>query len=173
MRHCVLGLLFASGLCACRPEGRTDAAAVRRVIDSLNTKLERWYAAGQIDSVAGAFADDVWQMPPNSAPLVGRDSVRAFWAGAVRGGRWEFDFQTADVVAADSLAVERGKYALKFTAGPQAPMPSFEDRGNYVALWRREGDEHWRIVWDAPVSVLLPPGAPAGGSATQPAKPGA
>ncbi len=173
MRRCVLGLLVSAGLCACRAESRTDQEAVRRVIDSVNTRLEGWYAAGQIDSVASVFAQDVWQMPPNSAPLVGRDSVRSFWANAVRWGRWKFDLQTADVVAVDSVAVERGRYRLKFTAGAQAPMPSFEDRGNYVVLWRRERDGQWRIVWDAPVSVLPPAGAPAGGTGNRPAKPGA
>lgn len=168
-----LGLFFAVALCACRTEGRTDPAAVRQVIDSLNAKLEGWYAAGQIDSVANVFAEDAWQMPPNRAPLVGRDSLRSFWGSAVRGGRWEFDLRTADVVTADSLAVERGSFTLKFTAGAQAPMPSFEDRGNYVVLWRRERDGRWRIVWDAPVSMLPPPGAPAGGGGSQPATPGA
>jgi ketosteroid isomerase-like protein len=107
-------------------------------------------------------------MSPNSAPVVGRDSLRAFWANAVQGGRWEFDLQAEDVVAADSIAVERGRYTLKFTAGPQAPMPSFQDRGNYVALWRRERDGQWRIVWDAPVSGMPPPGSGTGDTKPQP-----
>ena len=150
---------IAVALLACQPTPRTDPAAARHVIDSLNTKAEQWYAAGQIDSLVQIFAQDVWQMPPNSAPLVGRDSLRAFWTNIVRSGRVQFDLQVVDVVAADSIAVERGRYTLTFTAGPQAPLPSFEDEGNYVALWRRESDGHWRIVWDAPVSVR-PPSAP-------------
>ena len=150
---------------ACQPgapdTSRVDVAQVRPVIDSLNAQLERWYAAGQIDSVASAFAADVWQMPPNSAPLVGRDSLRSFWTTAVSWGRWEFDLQTDDVIAADSIAVERGRYTLRFTAGAGSPIPSSEDRGNYVVLWRREGDGHWRAVWDAPVSTVPLP-APGG-----------
>jgi len=163
MRLSLCGFVATIGLAACQASGRSDPAAVRAIIDSLNAKTEQWYAAGHIDSVAQNFAQDVWQLPPNSPPLVGRDSLRSFWANAVRWGRWDFDFDAADVVVADSLAVERGRYTLKFTAGPEAPMPSLEDEGNYVALWRRESDGRWRVVWDAPVSVR-----PASGALTAP-----
>ncbi len=166
MHRFLVGLVLAAGIVGCRAESRTDTAAVRRTIESNNAKAEAWYAAGQIDSLATIFAEDAQQMPPNMAPLVGRDSIRAFWTNAVKWGKWEFDFNSADVVAADSLAVERGTYTLKFTAGTGSPMPSFEDRGNFVVLWRRESDGVWRAVWDAPVSTVAPAGAPAPGPAS-------
>lgn len=129
-------------------------ADVRRIIEGHNADAVRWYAAGDADSLANLFAADAWQMPPNAPPLVGREVIRAFWKTALNWGSWEFDFQTQDVVVNGSLAVERGKYRLRFTAKPGVPpaMPSLEDQGNYVVLWRREGDGEWRAVWDAPVS---------------------
>jgi ketosteroid isomerase-like protein len=150
-------LIAVAVLCACRPANRTDSAAVRNVIDSLNTRFEAWYDAGQADSIASVFAQDAMQMPPNMAPIVGRDSVRAFWTNALTTGKWDFDLEAEDVVAADSLAVERGSYTLKVVAGPKAEYPSFEDRGNYIVLWRRESDGNWRVVWDAPVSTVPMP----------------
>jgi uncharacterized protein (TIGR02246 family) len=131
-----------------------DAAEIRRIIEGHNANAMRWYAAGDADSLANLFAADAWQMPPNEFPLVGREVIRAFWKNALNWGSWKFDFQTQDVAVNGPLAVERGKYRLRFTAKPGVTqgMPSLEDRGNYVVLWRREDDGEWRAVWDAPVS---------------------
>jgi ketosteroid isomerase-like protein len=156
-----VGLLAVALVCACRPTNRTQPAEVRHTIDSLNTKLVAWYSAGQADSASTIFAQDVWAMPPNSMPIVGRDSLRSYQKNVFAAGKWEFDLKTDDVALADSLAVERGHYTLKVTAGPQAKYPSFADRGNYIVLWRKDSDGHWRQVWEAKVSAVpLPMPAP-------------
>jgi ketosteroid isomerase-like protein len=74
----------------------------------------------------------------------------------VQWGTWQFTLDTQDIAVSGSLAVERGKYVLQFTAGAGAPpgMTSFEDRGNYLAHWREDVDGEWRIAADAPVSEL-------------------
>jgi ketosteroid isomerase-like protein len=155
-----VGLMSLAAMCACRAASRTDPEAVRHVIDSLNSKIVAWYSAGQADSAAEVFAQDVWAMPPNSPPLVGRDSLRSFQKSTFATGKWQFELKTDDVVTADSLAMERGHYTLKVTAGPQAQYPSFEDHGNYLQLWRRDSDGHWRTVWEAKVSTVPLPMPP-------------
>jgi len=157
----IAALLALAAVCACRPANRTDPQDVRHIIDSLNTRLVAFYSAGQADSAAQIFAQDVWALPPNSPPLVGRDSLRSFQKNVFATGKWQFDMKTDDVVAMDSLAMERGHYTLKVTAGPQARYPSFEDQGNYIQLWRRDADGHWRTVWEAKVSTVPPPAPPA------------
>jgi uncharacterized protein (TIGR02246 family) len=131
-----------------------EAADVRRIIEGRNAAAVRWYATGDADSLANLFASDAWQMPPNAPPLVGREMIRAFWKNALNWGSWNFELETRDVLVSGPLAVERGRYRLRFTAKPGVPpaMPSLEDRGNYVVLWRHEDDGEWRVVWDAPVS---------------------
>ena len=165
MRLSLLGLVTVAALCACRAERAKQTLAgtndVRHVIDSLNARVTAALSAGQPDSAADIYARDVWQMPPNMPPLVGRDSVLSFWRNALATGKWQFDLKSDDVVVADSLAVERGHYTLKTTAGAKAQYPSFEDHGNYVVLWRRDSDGHWRAVWDAPVSTVPMPMPPA------------
>jgi len=160
----VVALAIVSSLCACSSDARKQTVAgnvdVKHVIDSLNSTVVAWYSAGQADSAAQVFAQDVWAMPPNSMPIVGRDSLRSYQQAVFATGKWQFDLKTDDVVSADSIAVERGHYTLKVTAGPQAKYPSFEDHGNYIALWRRESDGHWRQVWEAKVSTVPPPMPP-------------
>jgi ketosteroid isomerase-like protein len=151
-------LILLLGVTACQPGRGPDPEQVRATIDRTNRLLERLYAEGQVDSAAMFFTEDVWQMPPNAPPIVGRDAYREWWSQAVGWGAWQFDLSMQDVVVTGAIAVERGKYTLSFEARPEVPMPSFEDRGNYVAVWRLEPDGQWRIVWDAPVSEL-PPGS--------------
>jgi ketosteroid isomerase-like protein len=152
----VTAALAIVAMTACRPTKRIDPTEARHAIDSLNSKLVAWYSAGQVDSAAQIFAQDVWALPPNSPPLVGRDSLRSFQKAVFATGKWQFDLKTDDVVAADSIAVERGHYTLKVSAGPQARYPSFDDRGNYIVLWRKESDGHWRHVWEGKVSTVPP-----------------
>lgn len=139
----------------------TSIAAVREIIERHNAEAIRAYATGDFESLAALFADDAWQMPPNMPPLASRAAIREFWQGAVKWGKWDFMLDVQSVEISDPIAVERGKYVLRFTAGPGAPpgMSSFVDRGNYLVHWRHEQDGKWRIVADAPVSELpLPTG---------------
>jgi ketosteroid isomerase-like protein len=133
-----------------------SAEEVRKIIEQQNANAARWYTEGNIDSLVLIFAEDAWQMPPNNLPLIGREAIRKFWSQVVQWGKWEFTFQTQDVSVSSGMAVERGKYVLKFTAGSHAPpeFVSFEDHGNYLVHWRLEKDGQWRVVSDAPVSEL-------------------
>ena len=141
----------------------SEVDAVRKIIEAHNAEISRCYAQGLFDSVAAVFTADAWQMPPNSPPLIGREAIRAFWAQATQWGGWQFSLSVQQVDVCGSIAVERGKYNLRFTAGPTAPphMNSFEDWGNYLVYWRREEDGQWRIAADAPVSERPGPAAMA------------
>ena len=129
---------------------------VRQAIHRQNATAIRSYISGDVESLVSIFAEDAWQMPPNRPALGGRAAIRDFWAAAFSWGKWDFKLDTEAVAVSGPLAVERGKYVLRFTAGADAPlgMTSFEDQGNYLVHWRREGDERWLIVADAPVSEL-------------------
>jgi hypothetical protein len=54
------------------------------------------------------------------------------------------------------LAIERGKYTIRFSADAAAPpsRPSSQDRGNYVTHWRLDSNGRWRIAAQALVSEV-------------------
>ena len=161
MRKAVLVPCLLLSACASGPP--RDAGRVREALVRNNANAVRWYAAGDAESLAGMCAEGAWQMPPNQPPLKGREAIRQFWRQAFQWGEWDFTLETQDVDVSGPLAVERGKYVVRFTAGSGAPpgMASFEDRGNYLVHWRYEVDGQWRLVGDAPVSELPIPSASA------------
>lgn len=150
-RWLILALALIPG---CRAQMVDDpSAAVREIIEDYNSNLARWYAAGDMDSVASLFAVDARQMGPNSDPLEGRSAILEFWEQLSGLGTWTFELETQEVTAYGPLAVERGKYTLHFVPGAGAlpGMAASADTGSYFVQWRREGDR-WLIVNDIATS---------------------
>ncbi|MFH6770448.1 YybH family protein [Gaetbulibacter aestuarii] len=146
-------VVLVISLCNCqevkKESGPEYADQIKTIIEAKNAKIERWYAEGQIDSVAAHFAENCVQMPPHQPPLIGIDNFKNAWKQNVQIGTWNFDLVTNDVKANGDLAAEYGSYILTFTPNENSPIPAMTDEGNYVVLWQRiNGD--WKIVWDAP-----------------------
>jgi ketosteroid isomerase-like protein len=128
--------------------------SVRAIIERHNAHAEKCYGKGDVNALLSIFTADAWQLPPHMPALVGHEAIRTFWLQAFASGTWEFRLRTQAVEVQGALAVERGVYEVRFTASANAPMPSFEDRGNYLVHWRQEPDGEWRVAADAPVSEL-------------------
>jgi ketosteroid isomerase-like protein len=136
--------------------GSEYSEQIKQIIDAKNAKIQAWYSAGLIDSVASHFADNCIQMPPNQPPLIGNENFKAAWNQNIQYGKWQFELKAEKVKANGDLATELGKYSLSFTPNENSPIPAMMDKGNYVVLWERI-NEDWKIVWDAPVSELPMP----------------
>ena len=152
-------LLIACTTIAGQTSGEAYSAKIKSIIDKYNAEIVEAYANGDIDKAASHFAADAIQMPPNQPALIGNDAYKEAWKQNVQFGKWTFDLEAVEVRAVDNIAVERGKYTLKFEPKPGSPIPPIDDRGNYVVLWEKLDDE-WKIVWDAPVSELPPMPSP-------------
>ena len=73
----------ALALAACKPAAAPPpdtSAAAKTAIDAADATWARLTATGHADSIADFYSADATMMPPNMAPVHGRDSIRAFFA---------------------------------------------------------------------------------------------
>jgi uncharacterized protein (TIGR02246 family) len=114
--------------------------------------------AGEADAWVACFAADAVQMPPNSPPNVGADSIRAWSGGLLAAFRPEFSLLPDEVQLADAdWAFERGTYTITLT--PKAGGEPIRDVGKYITIYQRRADEAWVMARDIWNSNNPPPGS--------------
>ena len=135
-----------------------ESDSVRPMFDSVFASFGRRFTAGQVDSLYQRYATNAHIMPPNSAPIRGRDSLHAMYAAYFRSGpQGALNITVRRVIRNGPLAVMRAGWT--FDPAPANPMPA--DTGESVTVWYRSGDD-WRIledIWhsDLPVRPAPPP----------------
>jgi ketosteroid isomerase-like protein len=150
---CVAAL--ASGCAKAAPQ--QDAAAIRESISALNEEFLGCFAdAGEAECIASFFSEEGIQLLSNATSLPGPEAIRRYWQQALGWGQWEITFNTQLIEPSVPLAIERGRYTIKFTAGPLAPpnRPTTEDRGTYLIHWRADPNGTWRIAAQAFISEV-------------------
>ena len=135
------------------------AAAVHAEINMHNEMIEALVPAGNVDGYAAHFTEDAVQLPPNAEALRGREAIHSYWSTLMEWGTVTFDLEAVEVEVCGPQAVELGAYTFAFEAGENAPegMMSFSDEGHYLVMWV-EGEDMWRVKYDAPVSTQPLPG---------------
>ena len=98
-----------------------DESAVRNIIDSQNQELVECWNGGEYECVAAAFSEDGWQMMPNAQAQAGTEAIGRFWQQAFGWGQWEFSAETSLLEQSGPVAIERGKYVIRFASDAAAP----------------------------------------------------
>lgn len=147
-------LLMSPVLAGCE----ADAARAADAIEARNAVAMAAVASGDVDTYAGVFTQDAWQVSPGAEPLAGRAAITESWAGMMTLGRWTFDLEALEIWSCGPSAVERGEGTLSFEPGDAAPegMGPFTVSASYVAHWVEDVDGVWRIRSEAAVAPDQP-----------------
>jgi ketosteroid isomerase-like protein len=132
---------------------RAESESAKAAIEAAIASFAAHFNAGHADSVAMFYAENGSVLPPNMAPVTGRDSIRAWLAGFFGQASGSTLTITVGTVRANGpMAVERGTYVM---SGPGMPA----DTGKYLALWRRT-DAGWVMledIWNSNLPPAPPP----------------
>ena len=100
-------------------------------------------ALGRADTeaLAALYAADATLLPPDAAPISGREAIRRFWQAGLDAGIVAIRLDAARLDHDARLAYELGGYELRLEpAGSDAIV----DRGNYLLVYERQDDGSWR-----------------------------
>ncbi len=129
------------------PDARREEAAIRAT-DA------RWLAATQahdLERTVSFWSDDVYMMPPGGPPIVGKEALRHYIAGAFAIPDFSITWVTDRIWVAKSgeLAYAVGTDTIRLTT-PEGR--AVVEQNKAVAVWRKEPDGSWKCavdIWNA------------------------
>ena len=116
---------------------KTDPTAE---ISDAGQRFLQLFAQNDIAGIAACYTEDAQMLVANMNPILGRAAIEAvFKFTGGQGHTLEFQIHELDVHG--STAIEIGEYIRSQSDG------STVDRGKYIVIWKRIGDE-WKIYRD-------------------------
>ena len=159
-------LLAAAFGCQAAPPPKDTSAEAKQAIDAANATWPRLTAAGHADSLADLYHQNAVLLPPNMAPVHGRDAIRAFF-GTMNGMSSPppvLTIRAESVWASGPMAVELGRWNFAWAAGAKRPPGApAADSGKYIVRWVQE-DGRWLMVqdiWNSDVAMPMTPASPS------------
>ena len=112
-----------------------------------NRAFVQAFNQGNINGVGSTYTKEATLLPPNSEMLKGRESIQAFWQGAMDMGVHDVALETLELNQVDDTAYEIGRYSLKIKI---EGSESVSDSGKFIVIWKQEdGSWKWHIdIWN-------------------------
>jgi ketosteroid isomerase-like protein len=157
-----LAFLLAAALGCHSAQSADTSAAAKQAIDAANADWPRLTAAGRADSIAQFYHQSAVLLPPNMAPVHGRDSIRAFFGviNTMSSPPPVLNLRTESVWASGPMAVEQGRWHFAWPAGAKRPPGApAADSGKYLVRWVNENGR-WLMaqdIWNSDLPLPPPP----------------
>jgi len=139
---------------AAEPLAAADIAAIRASDSAFVSAM----GAGDAAGVAAIYVPDAHLLPPDAAPIEGREAIQQFFAGFLGAYHVTAVVSSDEIEGRGDLAFARGHYTLDGTP-KAAGTPPLREEGKFLEILRRQPDGTWRLAADM-WSPNSPPPAP-------------
>jgi uncharacterized protein (TIGR02246 family) len=137
-------LALLSMVPACRPQPVTPDGAMGAV-RAADSALTMAMNSRDVERVMHFYAPEATLLPEAKPVIVGRDAIRAEWAGLFAIPAFNSTARTlqVDVARGGDMAFTRGSYETLLTGQDGKPVTEL---GKWVTIWRKQADGSWRII---------------------------
>jgi uncharacterized protein (TIGR02246 family) len=157
----VFAFAFAAS-CSRQPAAPPDTRATDEA--TIRAASADWSKASQakdVDKAVAVYSDNAMQFPDNGPMVKGKDNIRAGWQKmlALPGPGLTFATTGVEVARSGDLAYEYGTYDF---ATQDKNGKVNDEKGKYVAVWKKQADNSWKVVADIdnPDAAAAPAPAP-------------
>ena len=158
-------LIVAALGCQAAPPPDTTAEA-KQAIDAADANWARLTAAGHADSLAELYHANGVLLPPNMAPVHGREAIRAFMTtmNSMSSPPPILRVWAESVWASGPHALELGRWHFAWPAAAKRPPGApAADSGKYIVRWVNENGR-WLMaqdIWNSDVAMPMTPASPS------------
>ena len=121
-------------------------------ISEANKVFMESFNSGDMKAVAQHYTEDAKLFPANSEIVTGKETIEAFWSGAMSMGVKKVLLETTTAESFGNTAIEEGKYTL-YTEGEIVL-----DKGKYIVVWEKVNGQ-WlldRDIWNTSNPLPVP-----------------
>jgi uncharacterized protein (TIGR02246 family) len=153
----LLIIMLLTAACGVKDEGSVqDSAIVHADLAALRETVRRHdqvVNSGDVEELMALYAEDVVQMPPNQAKVVGKTAIRTPTERLFS----QFDIQVQSKIEVVDLSGDLAYIHLSYSASssPKGGGDAVSDAGKWVNIYRRQADGSWKIVveiWNSDVA---------------------
>lgn len=128
----------------------SDLAAIALYVD----RVERAFADADLEGAMQLFTDDAVILQENGPDIVGKDAIRAAYAGMLESFYVATDLSTEAVEVSGDLAVEHGTYTFRLTEKSSGQV-TLDVHSRYLHVFKRQPGGEWQ-TWRMMVNTPAP-----------------
>jgi ketosteroid isomerase-like protein len=142
-----VGALLVAASCHPKTAARADVRAVEEsLIQSTDQSCQQAVQAKSASQVINCYTQNAVWVLSNLAEATGHDAILTAWRNLFIHSNLALSWRTTQIVAARSGEIGYSLYTYQLTAHPDNSKLPITDRGEGLAVWKRQPDGKWKMA---------------------------